>query len=227
VDITWEGGPSDIEGQSLRVQGRLGTYDLRIPLLGAYQLENAATAVAALEVLREQGHAIPDQAMAEGFARVSWPCRLEVLSRYPLVVADGAPNPYSVAALLDSLPRYLNYRRLVLIVGFSRDKAIPAMVKLLAQRNPLVFATRSRHPRSLSPASLAAEFRSLGTEAIEVASVAEALERALSQSQTGDLVLGTGSLFVAAELREAVLGIETEFYPDLLPPDLRTPQPTV
>jgi dihydrofolate synthase/folylpolyglutamate synthase len=227
VDVTWEGGPSDIEGQSLRVQGRLGTYDLRIPLLGAYQLENAAAAVAALEVLQEQGHTIPHQAMIEGFAHVSWPCRLEVLSPSPLVVADGAHNPYSVAALLDSLPRYLSYRRLVLIVGFSRDKAIPDMVKLMAQHNPLVFATRSRHPRSLPPASLAAEFRSLGTEAIEVATVAEALAQAQAQSQFGDLVLGTGSLFVAAELRETVLGIDPELYPDLLPPDLRTPQPAV
>jgi dihydrofolate synthase/folylpolyglutamate synthase len=227
TDVTWAGGPADMDGQAFRVQGRLGAYDLRIPLLGTYQLENAASAVAALEVLHRQGHTIPAQAMAEGFARVSWPCRLEVLSRDPLIVADGAHNGHSIGALLESLPRYLSYRRLVLIVGFSRDKDIPAMIKPLAEHNPLVFATRSRHPRSLPPASLAAEFHARGVPAIEVDTVAEALARARSQARPGDLILGTGSLFVAAEVRESVLGIEPELYPDLLPPDSRAQQPTV
>jgi hypothetical protein len=53
------------------------------------------------------------------------------------------------------------------------------------------------------------------------------LFQALAQAQAGDLVLGAGSLFVAAELREAVLGIPPELYPDLLPPDLRAPQAAV
>jgi dihydrofolate synthase/folylpolyglutamate synthase len=215
ADVTWEGGSSDIEGQYLTVWGRLGTYDLRIPLLGAYQLENAATAVAALEVLREQGYTISDPAMAQGFARVSWPCRLEVLSRDPLVVADGAHNPYSVAALLDSLPRYLKYRRLLLIVGVSRDKNVSQMVELLAAGKPQVFVSRSRHPRSLAPATLAAQFRAQGVDAAETGTVAEAVDQALSVAEPADLVLATGSLFVAAEVREAMLGIEPELYPSL------------
>ncbi len=226
-EVTWRGGSADIDGQGLMVRGRLGRYDLRIPLLGTYQLENAATAVATLEVLREQGHSITDDAIAKGFAAVSWPCRLEVLSRDPLIIADGAHNDYSIGALLDSLPRYLRYRRLVLVVGFSRDKNIPAMVKLLAGRNPLVFATRSRHPRSIPTASLAAIFRSEGITVVEVDTVAEAVAIARSEIKPGDLLLATGSLFVAAEARESVLGIEPELYPDLLPPGLRAQQSTV
>jgi dihydrofolate synthase/folylpolyglutamate synthase len=227
VDVTWQPGESDITGQEVSIQGRLGVYQLRMPLLGSYQLENAATALAALEVLREQGHAISDQAIRQGFAAVFWPCRLEMLSRTPLVVADGAHNPYSMAALLESLPRYLDHRRLVAVVGFSRDKNVAEMVRLLARRAQVVYATRSRHPRSAAPAALAAEFQALGARAVESPSVAEALSQALAQAQPGDLVLGTGSLFVAAELREAVLGIPPELYPDLLPPDLRAPQAAV
>ena len=83
VDLTWEGGPSDLDGQSLTVRGRLGEYRLRIPLLGRHQLENAATALAVIEALQEQGHSISDVAIRQGMAEVSWPCRLEVLSRGP------------------------------------------------------------------------------------------------------------------------------------------------
>jgi len=223
-DVTWEGGQSDITGQDLVVHGRLGEHKLRTPLLGQYQLENAAAAVAALEVLQEQGHPISGQAMRQGFAAVSWPCRMEVLASDPLVVADGAHNPYSMGALLDSLARYLPHKRLIALAGFSRDKNVAEMVRLLAARAQVVYAARSRHPRSLAPSALAAEFQAAGRQALQASSVADALSQALVQAHPGDLVLGTGSLFVAAELREAVLGITPELYPDLLPPDLRAPQ---
>ncbi|MEK7814565.1 MAG: folylpolyglutamate synthase/dihydrofolate synthase family protein [Chloroflexota bacterium] len=221
VDITWEGGPADDTGQRLVVHGQLGAYQLWIPLLGTFQLENAAAAVAALEALAQQGYHVSNEAIREGFARVSWPCRLEVLRRDPLVVADGAHNVQSIAALLDSLPRYLKYRRLLLIVGVSRDKNVSQMVELLAAGKPQVFVSRSRHPRSLAPATLAAQFRAQGVDAAETGTVAEAVDQALSLAEPGDLVLATGSLFVAAEVREAMLGIEPELYPDLLPPEGR------
>ena len=91
-DVVWKEGQASMDGQHLRFSGRLGEYELDIPLLGNYQMENATTAVAALEVLREQGHAIPSPAILEGFAKVFWPCRMEVLSRSPLLVAGGAHN---------------------------------------------------------------------------------------------------------------------------------------
>ena len=226
VDLTWEGGPSDLDGQSLTVRGRLGEYRLRIPLLGRHQLENAATALAVIEALQEQGHSISDVAIRQGMAEVSWPCRLEVLSRRPLVVSDGAHNVYSMETLLQSLPEYFDYRRLVVIAGFSRDKSAADMVELLAGSNPIGIATRSRHPRSLAPGALGEQMRSSGvTDVSETDTVAAALAMARQLAGPDDLILGVGSLFVAAELREAVLGIEPELYPDLLPPDLRSVNP--
>ena len=222
-DITWEGGPSTIDSQHLVVRGRLDQYNLDIPLLGRHQLENAATAVAALEALRERGHTVQSGDIRNGFGLVAWPCRMEVLSRNPLVVADGAHNVYSMETLLESMSEYLDYDRLLLIVGFSRDKDVGEMVHRLAQVGDKVFATRSRHPRSLSQGAVAGHFRELGVEAAEMPTTAEALTTALQMADPGDLVLGIGSLFLAAEMREAVLGIEPELYPDLLPADLRPP----
>jgi dihydrofolate synthase/folylpolyglutamate synthase len=223
ADVTWEAGSADSEGQSLRIQGRLDDYELRIPLLGSYQMENAATAVAALEVLREQGHRIPVDAIRRGFTGTVWPCRMEVLSRSPLVVADGAHNLYSMDALLESLPRHFSYRRLVLVAGFSRDKSVAEMVRRLGAARPVVFATGSRHPRSLTPSAVAARFQLLGTAAVPVSNPEQALTEALNAAGPDDLVLATGSLFLAAEVREAMLGIEPELYPDLLPADQRVP----
>ena len=218
ADVSWSLEGHSIDGQSLRVRGRLGEYLLHIPLLGVHQLENASSALAALEILMEKGYAISQDAIKQGFATASWPCRMEVLSTWPLLLADGAHNPYSMAVLLRSLPEYLSYRRIVLIVGFSRDKQISEMVNLLAQQAATVYATRSRHPRSVPPNQLGEMFRNRGVASVaEIDTVDEALGLARQAAGPEDLILGTGSLFVAAELREAVLGIEPELYPDLLP----------
>ncbi len=216
-DVTWGLHAANDRGQEFTVHGRLGKYDLSTPLLGTHQLINAATAVATLEVLREQGHEIPAAAFAQGFAEVSWPCRMEVLARSPLVMTDGAHNLKSMETLLDSLRRYMNYKRLLLIAGFSRDKSVEEMVGCLAKAQPVVFATASRHPRSLASESVAEQFATLGITATRTATPAEAIAMALDAAGDDDLVLATGSLFVAAEVRESVLGIEPEVYPDLLP----------
>ena len=221
-DVTWQAGAADLTGQSLTVKGRQGEYALRIPLLGIYQLENAATAVAALETLRERGHSISDSAISEGLVGVSWPCRLEVLSQSPTVVADGAHNVYSMASLLKSLPEYFDYQRLIVVAGFSRDKSVAGMVQALVEAGPAAIATRSRHPRSLAPGTLAEQMRSSGlADVAATGTVAEGLALAREWAGPEDLILAAGSLFVAAEMREAVLGIEPELYPDLLPADLR------
>ena len=221
-DVTWTSpGPDGSGFQSFTVNGRLGKHQLRIPLLGEYQLENAATALAALEVLVERGWPIPHESIARGFAGVSWPCRMEVLSKDPQVVADGAHNVYSMESLMDSLPRYLPHRRLLLAVGFSRDKSVMEMAQCLSKGNPVVFATRSRHPRSMAPSAVARLFEDQGVTAVLTRDTADALRQARDAAGPDDLVLATGSLFVAAEAREAVLGIQPEEYPDLLPRDLR------
>lgn len=216
-DIRWREGPSSLDGQSFRVEGRLGYHQLRMPLLGDYQLENAATTVGALESLVEQGHEISSRAMVEGFSNVDWPCRMEVLQRGPLVVADGAHNPYSMQRLCRGLPRYFRFRRLVSIFGASRDKNLERMIDALAAMDPVVVATRSRHPRSAAASSLAQTFALKGVEVYQADGVAEALERARSIAGQEDVILATGSLFVAAEVREAVLGLEPETYPELHP----------
>ena len=220
-DVTWSPGPASIDGQELTVAGRFKSYDVKVPLLGKYQLENTATAVAVLEALQEQGHSIPDDAIQRGFADVTWPCRMEVLGRNPIVMADGAHNEYSMDCLLESLASYISFQRLIIVVGFSRDKSVANMVRRLAEMNPVVFASRSRHPRSTTPSQIVSLFNENGIQATVTASSGEAVTLAMNEADEGDLVLATGSLFVAAEVREKMLGIEPELYPDLLPADLR------
>ena len=237
--LKWSKGASGADGQALEVSGRLGNYELWTPLLGEFQLENVATSVGVLEALKERGFNISGQALRDGFTRVSWPCRLEVLSTRPLVICDGAHNPYSAARLRDSLPHYFSYGGVILIAGVSQDKNLEGIVEELANlfspsrqtgwteqgsqeptsdsqdTKPRVIATRSRHPRAAPTGTVAQAFRSRNLIVEQVESVDEAVTRALGEAGEDELVLVTGSLFVAAEAREAIRGIEPELYPEL------------
>ena len=215
-DVAWEPKGSGATSQQFTVHGMLGNYDLDLPLLGDYQMENAATAVVAIEAMcRAQRFEMSAGTLARGFASVSWPCRMEIIGSDPLVVADGAHNDYSVDRLLESLPRYFDFDRLVVIAGFSRDKNVQAMVSSLAPAADLVIATQARHPRALLVEELSGMLEERGATTVPAPSPMEALAQARDAAGPKGLILATGSLFLAAEVREAALGIEPEIYPTL------------
>ncbi len=205
-DVTWQSLGFNDNQQRLRVVGRLGIYELSIPLLGWHQLVNAATAVAALEVLAEKGFNLSQRSIANGLARVSWPGRLQVLSNHPLIVVDGAHNPDAARRLRESLEQYFDFDRAILIIGASDDKDIAGVVSELAPIADKVIVTRSHHPRPMAPAAIVAEFTKHGVETQVVDNVPSALTEASALAGDRDLICVAGSLFVVAEAIEQVSG---------------------
>ena len=201
-DVTWRSLGFDSDRQSLQVKGRLNDYKLSIPLLGQYQLENAAVAVAALEVLAEKGFKISRDSIVNGLAKVNWPGRLQILSRHPLLVVDGAHNPDSAQKLKQSLEQYFNFSRAILVIGVSCDKDIAGIVSELAPLFGKVIVTRSRHPRAMAPPPIVAEFARHGAEVEVAEDVSTALTLALGMAGARDLVCVAGSLFVVGEAIE-------------------------
>jgi dihydrofolate synthase/folylpolyglutamate synthase len=198
-DITWHNIRADLDGQRFEVAGRQGQYELFVPLLGEHQVTNAAVAVAALEVLTEQGYKIPAQKIADGLAKVEWPGRFQVLRRKPLVVVDGAHNIDAVRGMKHSIERYLDFERAILVMGASGDKNIEAVIAELAPVFDEVIITRSRHPRAMAPALLAAEFSRHNKKARIADDVPAALSQALAMAGEKDLVCLAGSLFIVGE----------------------------
>jgi dihydrofolate synthase/folylpolyglutamate synthase len=214
----WQAGPWDLDGQGFRVAGPSGRYDLWMPLLGAYQMENACCALAAVEALSQRGFRITTASIEAGFRKVQWPGRLEVLLRSPQLVVDAAHNPYSMGRLREAVRRHFSGRGCILVMGTTEGHDLEGMVaEAVALQPSLVLATRSRHPRALPPGRVAEAFRRLGVAAQEVEPVSLAVEQALEQVGPHEMILGTGSIFTVAEVRERVLGIPAEVYPELQP----------
>ena len=198
-DVTWQRVSGDLHSQSLLIEGRKGKYQVTIPLLGDFQLENAATAVAALEILVSLGFAVPLTEMEAGFARVKWPGRFQVLREHPVVLLDGAHNAASMKRLVSNVKAYFANRRVILVFGTSVDKDIPGMTNELAGFSPQVVVTQASHSRAAPPPTLAVEFAKHRVTPEVRRTVAEAISWALSMAGETDVVCVTGSLFVVAE----------------------------
>jgi dihydrofolate synthase/folylpolyglutamate synthase len=202
TDVTWEKGSFDAEGQSFRVRGLRGDYDLWIPLLGEHQMENAANAVAALELLADMGARIPAEDIAYGLAKVNWHGRLQVLGREPWVIVDGAHNAYSMQRLGEALRQYFKYDKLALILGFGNDKDVAGMTAEAVKITGDIILVSSRHPKAVKAEVLAQEFLKHGITPRLAESVTAAVEKALEGAKPNDLICAAGSIFVIAEVLE-------------------------
>jgi dihydrofolate synthase/folylpolyglutamate synthase len=155
-----------------------------------------------LDILRQRGFRIPAEAVHEGLRNVQWPGRLEILSREPLVVGDGAHNPHSAQVLRRALEEWFPDRRWVLIFGASADKDVTGMLEVLLPISDYVIVTRSDHPRAAAPVKLADAVASVGGGAEVGVSVRKSIRRGLAMMGPGSGLLATGSLHLVADARE-------------------------
>ena len=214
---TWSHLGSDLSGQRFELNGPGGVRTIRTPLLGAHQMENAATAVTVVETLVDRGVAISDDAISRGLETVEWPARMQTFSRDDLlVVADGAHNAHSIKRLVEALREQFDCSRVVLVFGALRGHSHYDMLRELGTLSPLVLAVRSRDPRALESGVIAEAAQDLGLSvALQSDDVAAATRRGLELAGEGGLVVAAGSLTVAAEVIEEMEGIEPELYPYL------------
>lgn len=129
------------------------TLRIACPLRGAWQVENARTAAAVLDLLQ-----IPAPAIQQGIQDVRWAGRLELVSRYPEIYIDGAHNPSGCAALAEFIRSSKGNHRTWLVFGAMRDKAISEMTSLLFPWADEIILTAPQQPRALRPEALAEEF---------------------------------------------------------------------
>lgn len=187
--------------------------DLSIQLLGEHQLANASLAVAAAAKLD-----LPEAAVRQGLAAARWPGRLEIVNRQPLTVLDGAHNVAGMQALSAALQQYWPGRPIVAVLGMLADKERAEALRLLLPLVSRAVITKVPSPRAGDWQALAEICQEFAVPCQLVESVPQAVEagRQILQSDelNGDepLFLVTGSLYMLAEARAYLLGIEQENY---------------
>jgi dihydrofolate synthase / folylpolyglutamate synthase len=197
-DVHAQRGAHDLRGQEVRVRGLFGEIDVRTPLLGSFQVENVAIAVAALTELRSAGFAIPDRAIREGVRAARWPARLDLVRETPSILVDGAHNPPAAEALAEAMRDLFPGRTVSLVVGVLNDKDLKGMAAALGPLASRTFAGRPKTPRGFDAEEVAAAFRSY-SESVALPSIRDAIDAAVRAARPEDIVLITGSIYTAGE----------------------------
>ncbi len=188
--------------------------DVRLNQVGNHQAENAAVAIAALQVIGQTDARVSELAMRKAVAGFSLPGRCEVLSRHPLIVIDMAHNVASVSALIETLQKLAGTRACMhrrLVFASSEDKDLPGMLgQLLPEFDQIVFTRFLLNPRATDPDRLLETARTVqgSSPGDTVPRISVAADPATAWQMvtpgSNDLVCVAGSAFLVAELRPLI-----------------------
>jgi dihydrofolate synthase/folylpolyglutamate synthase len=188
-------------GETFSIETNSANYpNLKTGLLGSHQMVNAATAIGLIEALNAKGLGITEDAIRSGIGDTKWEGRLDVVSRDPLIVLDGAQNQASAAVLAEAVKTIFKFQNLILVLGVSSDKDVAGILAELLPLTSDVVLTKSKvAERALEPAKIR---RLMDRDAALTESVKDALELARKKAKSEDMILVTGSLFVVGEAKE-------------------------
>jgi dihydrofolate synthase / folylpolyglutamate synthase len=177
------------------------TMELAPRLPGKFQIQNSLNAVAAARYLQNRGYGISDHAMVQGIAEAVWPGRLEKLQSEPDVYLDGAHNPSAARELAAFLEQNLAGRKIWLVFGALRDKAVDEIAGVLFPLAAEVIFTQPRATRAISVAQLAEITSHHAAQFTVIPEPEAALEYALDRAASPDAIFVAGSLYLVGQLR--------------------------
>jgi dihydrofolate synthase/folylpolyglutamate synthase len=178
--------------------------DMKSSLIGDYQTENASLSLAACEVLNSTGVPLSLETIRTGMAQTRWPGRLEIVSKKPLVVLDGAHNLMAAKNLARFLLKNMKGRKITLVIGILNDKPFKKMLDLLIPTAHQVILTQAEIDRALPPEILLKEAGKSHSRIKVVKNVEEAFCYALQTTEPDDAICVAGSLYVVGEVKRAI-----------------------
>ena len=193
---------SDLSGSTFNYKSY---SELKLPLLGLYQPENAANVLCAVEILEAKGMNIPEKAVREGLLAARWPARFEIISREPLIIFDGAHNPEGIETAVASIKRYFGDRKVCILTGVMRDKDYNYIASKFSEIANRAFTITPANPRALPAEEYAAVLEGVGIKAQAYSAVADALADAKEYARESNTALVClGSLYMYCEVIETL-----------------------
>lgn len=191
----------DMTGQTFSYRKR---KNLRLNLLGTYQVYNVAVVLDAVDALNQRGFTVSEEDISKGLAHVVWPARMELLGQEPPFLLDGAHNPQCMTALRDSLESIWPNTKIAFLTGVLADKEYTEMMNTLLPTAAAFFCLTPCSERALPAEALAEYLRKQGADAVAYATIESGLQEALTFAERENVpVVACGSLYMAGAIREA------------------------
>ncbi len=178
-------------------------HNLQIGLLGNFQVDNAAIALAACEILRRDQVVLPLDAIRTGLLETNWPGRMEVVSKSPCIILDGAHNLSGARNLAVYLSDHLAGCKITLVAGMLDDKPYHAMLQHLLPICNRLILTRPKIDRALPTETLNVAARRMISDITCIDDVGKAVEHAIQTTAQDEVICIAGSLYVVGEAKAA------------------------
>lgn len=198
---------SDLKGIDFTVKLDGKEEEFHLTQIGDYQAENALGAIYALYILNKRG--ILKISLDDIKARIknsTWAGRMEIVSRDPLIILDGAHNFDGIKKLVESINNF-KFKKLYLIMSILSDKEHKKMLEEISSYTDEVVFVNLDYKRGTSPEELKKEAASYGLGA-EVMKLEDAIDSYKEKYSDGDLILITGSLYFVSEARSKILNYD-------------------
>ena len=192
----------DLEGSVIDFESYKDVY---IPLLGEYQPFNASNVLSAIDILRTHGIDISDDAVRIGLSKVVWHARFEILSKKPLIIADGGHNPEGVNSAVNSIKRYFGDEKINVVSGVMADKDCNYIASRIGSVASEVFCLTPDNPRALNSKEYSEIYRSMGIKSSYYPTVKDAVYAAITDAiENKKAVFCVGSLYMYCEIAKHV-----------------------
>ncbi len=188
-------------------------HNMSTGLLGNHQVDNAALTLAACEILNREGAGISLSNIKKGIAGNRWPGRLEIVSRFPFVLLDGAHNLMAARNLARFLLDHLSDKKITLVIGILDDKPYHAILRSLMPFCSKVILTRAKIDRALPPETLYPIAKEIVSNIRIIPDVGDAVKCAIKTASLNDAVCVAGSLYVVGEAKAMLESKKGEYFP--------------
>jgi len=206
--------PKDIEiinygpwGQKLKYNNSASSLNIssfELSLIGVHQSLNALTVLKALEILIDIGYNITNHHIVSSLQKVRFMGRLEILSKNPLIIIDGAHNAEGIETLTHNLKTYFSNYEIHLFFGMLSDKEMSSQLSDLALLCKEIITVTPDNPRAKPATETAAMFENWTDAPIYAC---DNLEESLSHIGLGENVINIycGSLYMIGAARNLIL----------------------
>ncbi|NLV35434.1 MAG: bifunctional folylpolyglutamate synthase/dihydrofolate synthase [Clostridiaceae bacterium] len=197
---------SSIADHSFGIDGQAFTFDkyegLRISMLGRHQICNAVVAVKAAIILSKKGFSISEENIRKGLLYTRWPGRLEVLSKNPIFIIDGAHNPEGASVLKQAIDTYFPGRPVTFIMGVLRNKDYLSMMKIMLPGCKRFFAVMPDNPKAMASDELAKAAASYCNNVQVGDTIEETVRACIDTAEKDEIICAFGSLYYIGAVRD-------------------------
>ncbi|MBR5233715.1 MAG: bifunctional folylpolyglutamate synthase/dihydrofolate synthase [Clostridia bacterium] len=190
-----------IKGSEINYQGR----NIFVPFPGKHQQENCITALTVIDLLKEQGIVISENAISAGISKTRNPARCEVVCENPLVILDGCHNEDSARALCSVMESHLKGKKITALMGMMADKDIDKVLSMMMPYFDKVYTVTPSNPRALDKDELCDKIKKHGTSAVSYKLDKDSVDELIESIEKDGVLIVCGSLYLCSDVYNLIV----------------------